>query len=114
MLPQIGRYNDIFASIVAQKIMRGLNLQVHFGKPFVWQQRNKHNLVTDLKNELWGYENIWPIAGHIDRLVLPLGNPSVIDKLRDIYLAVDPYLPGGVLPLANCWLDECQKLLSPS
>ncbi len=114
MLPQIGRYDDIFASIVAQKIMYDRGLQVHFGKPYVWQQRNPHNLVSDLKKELWGYENIWPISNHIAKLVLPLNGAGMIEQLRDLYLAIDPFMPAwhtSALELATVWLDECDKIV---
>lgn len=108
MLPQVGRYDDILASIIAQKIMRSLGLQVHFGKPFVWQQRNSHNLIKDLQAEIWGYANIFSIAGTIDRTILPEG--TIIEQLRNLWRVIQPQLPDGSLALANTWLDTCEAI----
>ena len=41
MVPVFGRYDDIYASLLAQRVMREHNFHVHFGQPFVWQQRNR-------------------------------------------------------------------------
>ena len=45
MVPQWGRYDDIFASLMVQRLMRERGLVTHFGQPFVWQQRNAHDLL---------------------------------------------------------------------
>jgi hypothetical protein len=40
MVPSYGRYDDIIASLVAQRVMRERGLCVHYGQPFVWQPSN--------------------------------------------------------------------------
>ena len=52
LFPFIGRMDDIWASYYVQS--KGAN--VVYGKPSVYQQRNPHNLIQDMKNEYLGYE----------------------------------------------------------
>ena len=52
LFPGIGRMDDIWASYYAQ----ACGAKVVFGKPSVDQQRNQHDLVTDMRQEYLGYE----------------------------------------------------------
>lgn len=56
VLPGVGRYDDIWASYIAQAAMVGA-YSVHFGPPTVTQERNTHNIYRDLQNELMGMEH---------------------------------------------------------
>ena len=53
LCPFIGRMDDIWAAYYVQ----AKGAKVVFGKPSVYQQRNAHNLIEDLKAEYLGYEN---------------------------------------------------------
>jgi len=58
--PHVGRYDDIWASFIAQKIMSTYDLHVSFGHPVVEQQRGEHTerdftaFLNDLENEIFG------------------------------------------------------------
>lgn len=54
VLPWVGRYDDIIASYLSQVVMRKLNYVVQFGRPYAIQQRNSHNLMKDLEDQMWG------------------------------------------------------------
>ena len=45
--------DDIWASYYVES----LNYKVVYGKPTVYQERNDHNLINDMKKEYIGYEN---------------------------------------------------------
>jgi hypothetical protein len=53
LFPHIGRMDDIWAAYYVQA--RGA--RVVFGAPSVYQQRNVHDLVKDMRAEYLGYEN---------------------------------------------------------
>jgi hypothetical protein len=53
LFPHIGRMDDIWASYYVQA--RGY--KVVYGKPSVYQDRNEHDPVRDMKQEYLGYEN---------------------------------------------------------
>jgi len=53
LFPHIGRMDDIWASYYVQA--KGFN--VVYGKASVYQERNIHDLVKDMKQEYLGYEN---------------------------------------------------------
>lgn len=77
MMPGVGRHDDIYASLITQRVMRERGLHIHFGKPYVWQQRNEHNLVTDLRKEIDGMEGVRRLAKCLDRIVLEAGASTV-------------------------------------
>ena len=56
MICDIGRYDDIWGAYLLQKD-NTLREKIVFNKITVHQKRNEHDLVKDLKNEIFGYEN---------------------------------------------------------
>jgi hypothetical protein len=111
MMPFCGRYDDIYASLICQRIMREHGLHVHFGKPFVWQQRNQHNLLNDLRIEIDGMERIEKFADFLNACIMP--STSDIENLRWIYRALGE--PGMLPPEASvaalAFLDDIEPLL---
>lgn len=53
LFPHIGRMDDIWASYYVE----AKGYKVVYGKPSVYQARNEHDLVRDMKQEYLGYEN---------------------------------------------------------
>lgn len=57
----VGRYDDIWASFLTQRVMQELNLVARWGEPLVIQRRAEHTvrdfpaLVRDLEQEMVGY-----------------------------------------------------------
>lgn len=54
LFPHIGRMDDIWASYVLQEYMPNC---VMYAPPSVVQRRNSHNIIQDLKDEMYGYEH---------------------------------------------------------
>lgn len=110
MIPFVGRMDDIYASLIVQKVMRERGLRVHFGKPYVYQQRNEHNLVRDLRGEIDGYENVARLADVLDHVQLT--GRSVIDDCRRIWDTLNnvDYIPGRAVMAMSAYLDDCESL----
>jgi hypothetical protein len=108
MVPSYGRYDDIYASLVAQRVMRERGLSIHFGQPFVWQQRNPHNLLSDLRAEQWGAEHILELASWLDGF---LGQHDVIGMLRVMATNLPKFIPSGTQELWLAWLDDCERVM---
>lgn len=53
LFPHVGRMDDIWASFYLQ----AKGYRAVYGKPSVYQQRNVHDLVRDMRQEYLGYEN---------------------------------------------------------
>jgi len=111
MIPFVGRMDDIYASLICQRVMRERNLHVRFGKPFVFQQRNDHNLVKDLRGEIDGYENVLRLADCLDKIVL--AGRNVIDDCRTIWETLNyaDWMPGRSVSAMIAWLDDCESVL---
>jgi len=53
LFPHVGRMDDIWASYYVQ----AKGHKVVYGRPSVYQDRNEHDLIRDMKQEYLGYEN---------------------------------------------------------
>lgn len=113
MLPWVGRYDDILASLIMQRVMRSQGLHAHFGQPFVHQQRNAHNLFNDLRAEMLGMEHIEAFAERLDNMDVGGGLP--IDQTRRIWehLKSNPFacFPYRIVKTALAFCDDMEKVL---
>jgi hypothetical protein len=111
MWNHVGRMDDIYASLLVQRVMRDRGYCVHFGKPFAFQSRNEHNLVTDMRAEIDGYENVQLLAGVLDKIMLP--GKSVIEDCRRIWETLDHvyFVDPRTVETAHAFLDDCQEIM---
>lgn len=111
MLPGVGRYDDIYASLIMQRVMRERGLHVHFGKPFAYQQRNAHNLVRDLRGEIDGMENIERFAQWLDgRHLVNKGPLRQTWKIWEQSPMKD-WMPQQTIDAALAFLDDMEGVL---
>jgi len=110
MMPGVGRYDDIFGSLIAQRVMRDRGYVTHFGKPYCWQSRNEHNLVNDLKAEILGMEHIVEFAQWLDSLDL---TGSVAQQVRGIFTLMDTldWMPVQAREAGLAWCEDLEKVL---
>ncbi len=111
MMPGVGRHDDIYASLILQRVAREYKLHVHFGPPFTYQQRNEHDLVADLRKEIDGMENVRKLAAVLDDITLP--GKSVIEDTCAIYSALRycSLLPIESVNAALVWLEDCAGVM---
>ena len=113
MMPGVGRYDDIYASLICQRVMRERGLHVHFGQPLVWQQRNCHDLVSDLRMEIDGMDNIAAFADWLDTHEFTTGMTSVLSQVRSIFTCENcvSLLPAASVAAAEAFLDDIEAIL---
>lgn len=113
MMPGVGRYDDIYASLICQRVMRESDLFVHLGQPFVWQQRNNHYLLGDLRMEIDGMENIVEFAKWLDSYIYMSDDKTNIERARRIYSGMPEksLLPRLAIDSALAFLDDIEKIL---
>lgn len=111
-MPGVGRYSDIYASLITQRVMRERGMHVHFGQPYIWQQRNQHNLISDLRQEIDGMANIEKFAECLDSISMEQG-ASVLDHTGQCYaeLRETDLLPAQVDECAAAFLSDMEKVL---
>jgi hypothetical protein len=111
VLVGVGRYDDIWASYIAERVMMSTEYHCHFGKPFVWQERNAQNLWKNLKDEMFGMEYTERFCS--DLIASDIGSGSVIDKLERLYseLSKLDYLPPVVHELGSAWCRDIRNVL---
>lgn len=114
MMPGVGRYDDIYASLICQRVMRERDLHVHFGQPFIWQQRNKHNLISDLRAEIDGMEHAQELGDWLTQHKFETKDTSVSAQVREIYLCLKQSwraIPEQSALAAFAFLDDIEPLL---
>ena len=89
LYPHIGRMDDIWASFYVQ----ALGHKVVFAEPTVFQARNPHNLIEDMKREYLGYEN----------------NLSLLAEIRMDPDSVNKYLPSRTKEAWQRYKELLQK-----
>lgn len=112
MMPGIGRYDDVYASLIVQRVMRERGYHVHLGQPLVLQERNEHDLIVDLRAEVEGMAHVKAMAALLDSIVIPHGW-SVIDDTRRIYetLLHCEFLPRASVEAGLLWLEDVETVL---
>lgn len=109
MFPGTGRYDDIYASLVTQWAMHHRGYFVHFGPPAVWQSRNPHNLLRDLRQEIDGMEKIKLAMSTLRDLKLAGSDPwldMVFSALRKCGVLSDK-----TVEAAFAWGSDIQKVM---
>lgn len=78
--PGVGRYDDIWASYLARKVMDQFGYGVYYGHPSVHQDRNEHDLMRDLEGEIHGMK--W--------------TPHLVEILKSIDISAEPTITGAM------------------
>ena len=72
--PHVGRYDDIFASLLVKRIADHLGWGVSFGRPLVRQRRHDHDLLRDFDLERFGMRHIDALAEDLATMALSSNN----------------------------------------
>jgi hypothetical protein len=110
MLTPMGRYDDIWASFIAERVMRELGYVVHYGRPFVWQERNSHNVVDDIGKELEGMTSSLPFTRALDEADLKAGD--TVQATAQLYQHLARTEWARLADLGRAWLQDVEKVLT--
>lgn len=83
----LGRYDDIWGSYVARRVLDRLGYTVAYGAPYVEQVRNRHNLMRDLDAELYGMRATDSFVTWLRQLEVTA--TSVVGCLTEIFDAIE-------------------------
>jgi reversibly glycosylated polypeptide len=112
MVPFIGRYDDIWASYILRHVMDHLFHHVWYGKPLVRQTRNEHNLVHDLRDEMFGYEHTEPFIEILTSIDLA-GMSTAFECITVIFHEFQRHslFPYKTKQAMLAWLDDVEEAL---
>ncbi len=115
LAPGLGRSDDIFASLIAQRVMREHGMQVRIGKPFTacWQDRSTESLLADLADEHFGMGHVAHFADALSKIELTKNYGTPLEQVRFIYSEMNLFWwwPARATECALSWLDDCEKVL---
>lgn len=102
------RMCDIWRSFVALRICWANGWGVLFHGPTVWQERNEHNLLKDLEDEVPGYVYNATICANLEKLVIKPGTQHIAENMITCYrMLIDMGVVGiHELTLINSWIHD--------
>ena len=106
--PGVGRFDDIFASFIARRVLDELGVVVKYTHPLVHQDRNDHNVLTDLKNEMFGYEfqdEICEILRAVDLSDLSTVTSMQLRIYEELFNGAR-FLRGQTRDAFKCWMND--------
>lgn len=115
MWPNVGRFDDIWASYMVRAVLDKMNLHVHYGAPLVEQVRNEHNLVNDLENEILGYRHTLELTNFFRNFEIPTpvsGVFNILSIAKMLYkeLKQFKFLHGLLHQTFDGWVDDMERL----
>lgn len=113
-IPFVGRYDDIWASYIARAVLPDQE-RVHYGLPFVYQERNEHDLLTDLENELLGMRYTHDFIRYLRWHRLRRGydrNETVYTQTLKIWreAAFLDFMPARSIEAALAWCEDLESI----
>jgi hypothetical protein len=105
------RMCDIWRSFIALRICWANGWGVLFHGPTVWQERNVHNLLKDLEDEVPGYVNNEAICANLEKLRIEPGIHNIADNMVACYrMLIDMKVVGmHELSLLASWIQDVGK-----
>ena len=106
------RMTDIWRSFVALRIMHANDWQLLFHNATVWQDRNAHDLMRDMGDELVGYRNNLRVVERLAELEIVPGSAHLLTNLRACYsVFIDMGLVDAAeRPLLDAWCTDMERL----
>lgn len=108
----VGRYDDIWMSYVARRVMDDFGYSVRYALPIAVQERNVHNLVTDLLAELHGYQYTESFAEALRCTVTPDKGETIVDFLERVYDGVRDELPDRTNRANSAWISDVRSAVA--
>jgi hypothetical protein len=102
VMPGVGRYDDIFASFIFARLAKTYNVALYAGTPVVHQNRNDHDLVKDLRAELFGMNIVYEFCAALSHAHISADMP-IYESYSELITAVAHLLPSDAIKFAQAW-----------
>jgi hypothetical protein len=113
VLPRVGRMDDIWASFIAERIMREYGAVVQFSaRPFVIQDRNEHDIIKDLKAELIGIKYSRDLCDALE--IVDIGGLDPLEAYAYVSLRLRSYewFPWRTGIFMSAWLVDVKEAMA--
>ncbi len=103
---------DIWRSFIAQRIAWTCGWKILFHSPNVYQERNKHDLLTDFEDELPGYKFNKTIRTSLEDVELKDGVGNIYDNLFSCYelMVKNKWIGSKELKLLELWINDLESI----
>lgn len=112
VIPGVGRYDDIWAGYIAERILGEMGLWVGYGAPFTRHRRNAHDLMRDLDAETFGMRHTLAFCDALRGMSVSGDNP--VEALADVaegLRGVEPF--ANVVLFLDAWCEDVTRVWTP-
>lgn len=108
MWPGVGRYDDIWASYLARKVMDQFGWSVYYGAPVVNQERNEHDLMVDLSAEFFGMTFNKDVVDALQAIDLEDAESTIIGSLTKCFMELSrlDFLTTRTKESFGTWIED--------
>ena len=110
VMPGVGRYDDIFASFIFARLAKTYNVALYAGTPAVHQNRNEHDLMKDLRAELYGMKVVLEFCAALTAAHISSDMP-LVESYGNLITAVAHLLPSDAVKFAQAWARAWREQL---
>jgi hypothetical protein len=112
VLSFVGRFDDLFASLICQRIMKDSGYVTRLGPPAVWHEREDRDILKDLQGEVWGMSHIEGFAAFLEDVAF-IADDTIAQRVRGIYKSAErnKVLPPQTIEAALAFLDDMESIL---
>lgn len=109
----VGRYDDIWMSYFARRVMDDMGWYVSYGRPLTRSERNVHDLVTDLERESYGYRSTPTLVTRLrDLTSRQATGDHVLDRLETAYDECEHYLKYLTHRANRAWIWDARQAVN--
>jgi hypothetical protein len=110
LVPFVGKYDDIWGSYIAERIMRETQYYLYFGKPFSLQARNDHNYIHDLETEMLGIKYTQMLCDRLDEMAVTGSDVNAMLEAIFSRLSKQDFFPSKAAEAGLAWCKDIQKV----
>lgn len=109
VMPFVGRYDDIFASLIFHRMAKEYHVALYAGDPVVKQDRNDHDLVKDLRAEVFGMNIVLEFCARLNAAHIHHDMPLWL-AYDELIAAVADLLPHDAVRFLRNWISGWRAL----
>jgi len=117
--PHVGRYDDIWGSYLARAAFMVTGHSVYYGYPLVRQQRHPHDLLRDLREEMFGMRYTEELVAELYHAAVGVGSitrlraPNLVEVGRQLTVRLGRFewMPPNTLRFFDAWFKDVEEAM---
>lgn len=112
--PGVGRYDDIWASYLARRVMDHFQYGVYYGYPTVHQARNDHDLTKDVAQEIFGMRHTPELVKILREITFDDRHNTIVNAMMHVHDTLHNvhFINETTRVMFYAWMDDVNNALT--